>query len=42
MLDSIEDTATPMGVREKQHLQHVIAECDGWEETYNEFNEQQP
>ena len=32
MLDSIEDTATPMGARAKQHLLHVIAECDGWEE----------
>ena len=40
MLDSIEDTATPMGVRAKQHLLRVIAECDGWENTFNEFNQE--
>ena len=39
MLDSIEDTATPMGARAKQHFLRVIAECDGWEENYIEFNE---
>lgn len=40
MLDSIEDTATPMGVRAKQHLLRVIAECDGWKNTFNEFNQE--
>lgn len=39
MFDSIDDTATPMGVRARQHLSHIIAECNGWENTYNEFNE---
>jgi len=39
MLDSIDDTATPMGVRARQHLLRVIAECEGWTENYNEFNE---
>jgi hypothetical protein len=40
MLDSIDDTATPMGVRARQHLLRVIAECDGWENTFNEFNQE--
>jgi len=40
MLDSIKDTATPMGARAKQHLLHIIAECDGWENTFNEFNQE--
>ena len=40
MFDSIDDTATPMANRAMQHLRHVIAECEGWENTYNEFNEQ--
>ena len=39
MHDSIDDTATPMGVRARQHLSHIIAECDGWTESYQEFNE---
>jgi len=38
MHDSLGDT-TPMANRAMQHLRHVIAECEGWENTYNEFNE---
>lgn len=38
MLDSIEDT-TRTGRRARQHLRHVIAECQGWENTFDEFNQ---
>ena len=27
------------GEKQMDHLRHVIAECEGWEETYDEFNQ---
>ena len=27
------------GEKQMDHLRHVIAECDGWEETDNDFNQ---
>lgn len=38
MHDSLGDT-TPMANRAMRHLRHVIAECEGWAESYQEFNE---
>lgn len=38
MLDSLDDT-TRMGKEARRHLCHVIYECEGWENTYDEFNQ---